>query len=404
MTVGRNWLKTLFPASFKGVPFQTERDDEEGGRRIVSHEFPMRDDPFNEDLGEAKREFEVNAYLASDTVDSEAAALKAVCVQRGAGILVLPLEGPITVRLLNFKRSREKDRAGKVVFTLKFVREGAATSLASISSLANLIFARADGLSASIASFAEASIVALGQPDFVVSAATDAIQDGAAALETVRTSEAVDTIVSATQRNAIQSIFSAAAAAVSTSTGVDGAAVASLVEVARGLGDGMTGETAISAFAPLADQVVLAANSSYLTPSAQQSDENKLAVYLALKLAALTAYAEGIARATIVDRQTAIQLRADAAELFEDALDAMSADDADLYRATVDLRNSVVEYLSRAILDRAPIIDVGANRRMPSLWWAHRLYQDPTRSTELVERNRVPHPSFMPTDFEALAR
>ena len=41
---------------------------------------------------------------------------------------------------------------------------------------------------------------------------------------------------------------------------------------------------------------------------------------------------------------------------------------------------------------------------MPSLFVAWRLYQDPARVRELVDRNKVPHPSFMPNRFEALSR
>lgn len=404
MTMGRNWLKTLFPASFKGVPFQTEHDEEEGGRRIVIHEFPMRDDPFNEDLGEAKREFEITAYVASDNVESEAGALLAVMAQRGPGTLVLPTHGPLWVRCLTFKRNREKDKAGKIAISAKFVREGAATALISFASLANLVYASADNVTAAVSTFAEASIAALLQPEFVIASAASAVEDGAAILEAVRTTASVDPVVSATQRDAIQALFNAAPSVADRQNGVDGSVVAGLVTIARALGDGMTGDVAVPAFEQVLDQVTIAPQTPYLTPSAQLSDQNRLAIYLAIRMAAMTAYAEGIARATIPDRQTAIALRANAAEYFEATLDAMSADDAALYLATLTLRGSVIDYLSRAILDRAPVIAVHANLRMPSLWWAHRLYQDPTRSTELATRNRVPHPSFMPTDFEALSR
>jgi prophage DNA circulation protein len=63
-----------------------------------------------------------------------------------------------------------------------------------------------------------------------------------------------------------------------------------------------------------------------------------------------------------------------------------------------------VDFLSRAILDLAPVISVSANLVMPSLFWAWRLYADPARSTQLVTRNKVIHPSFLPAEFEALAR
>jgi prophage DNA circulation protein len=404
MVAGRNWLTTLYPASYKGVPFETERDEEDGGRRIVIHEFPMRDFPFNEDLGEAKREFEITAYVASDRADSDAAALVAVCTQRGAGVLVLPSHGPILVQCLTIKRSREKDRAGKIALTGKFVREGASSALVSFASLANLVFVAADAVVAALPAFLQAAITALAQPDFVIEAATDAVQDGTAMLEAVRSSANVDPVVSGVQRDAIQALYDAAPSTVDDETGVDGATISGLVTIARALGDGMTGNAAITAFAPMLIEAAVTPRSIYLSAAAQIADENRLAVYMATRLAAATAFAEGIASADIPDRHAAITLRADVAEYFEAILDDLSANAAGIYVAVVNLRDAAIEYLSRAILDRAPVVSVGANMRMPSLWWAHRLYQDPTRSTELVARNRVPHPSFMPQEFEALSR
>jgi len=128
MAVARDWLKTLWNASYKGTPFFVEKDEEDGGRRIVVHQFPMRDDPFLEDLGEDKRGFEVTAYVASDSADTDAGSLVATCATRGAGVLVLPTHGPITVRCLNFARERSKDKHGYIAFSLKFIREGAASA------------------------------------------------------------------------------------------------------------------------------------------------------------------------------------------------------------------------------------------------------------------------------------
>lgn len=404
MADGRNWQKTLHPASFKGVPFETERDVEEGGRRIVVHEFPMRDDPFLEDLGEAKRDFDVTAYVASDNADGEAAALSAVCAQRGAGLLILPTQGQIFVKCLSFRRDSEKDRAGKIAFALKFVREGAASSLVTFASLANLVIVRSDTIAAAVAAFAAAEIAAIGQPDFVIEASTDALSDGAAIFETVRKSETVDQDVSAAQRVAIQAFYDAAPAMADADHGADGLAIAVIVSIARALGDGMPPDTAVRAFEQIMEDATISPRDHYLSKAAARADANRVAVYLAIRLAAATAYAEGIARLDIRDRQTAITLRANVAEYFEAILAAMSANDADLYRATVDLQGATIDYLSRVILDRAPVIQVGANRRMPSLWWSFRLYANADRSQEIADRNRVAHPSFCPLGMEVLSR
>jgi prophage DNA circulation protein len=72
--------------------------------------------------------------------------------------------------------------------------------------------------------------------------------------------------------------------------------------------------------------------------------------------------------------------------------------------AIQDLRGRVAEYLSRLINDLAPVITVEAARQLPSLYWGYRLYGDPARGAEIVARNGVRHPSFVPATFQALSR
>ena len=118
----------------------------------------------------------------------------------------------------------------------------------------------------------------------------------------------------------------------------------------------------------------------------------------------MVAYCEAVARIELKDRPSAVTLRANVAEYFEAELIELSASEIDLYHALEVLRDAVINYLSLSILDLAPVRLIEANRRMPSLYWAWRLYKDPNRSAEIVARNRVAFPSLMPTTFEALAK
>jgi prophage DNA circulation protein len=106
----------------------------------------------------------------------------------------------------------------------------------------------------------------------------------------------------------------------------------------------------------------------------------------------------------LADRRAALSLRGNVAEYFEIELSRMTPDQVGLFNSMTALRDAVIEYLSRTILDLAPVVTVTANAVMPSLYWAWRLYGDPSRADDLVARNRVVHPSFMPAEFEALAR
>lgn len=105
--------------------------------------------------------------------------------------------------------------------------------------------------------------------------------------------------------------------------------------------------------------------------------------------------------------------------------DFASADDAD--QAREQLRGLIVEQLEAAQGNdplvqawrgalTAAIIDLTQRAKalpdvaiatmpapMPALWMAQFLYQDGTEAPVLVQRNRAPHPLFMPRDVEYLA-
>lgn len=405
MAIARDWTKTLWMASYKGVPFWVDDDGEDGARRIVIHEFPMRDDPFLEDLGERSRQFEVTAYVASDSADADAAAVIATCATRGAGILVLPGHGPILVRCLTFRRDRRKDRAGFIALALMFVRAGASSALVSGAQLANMVFVTAENASIALGRVFVSAVQATGA-DFVVDEAVGATLDAVSALEVIRTSAAVEPAASAVQRARIDRLFDGVETMIVEP--VTAAAIpVETVSIARALGDAMSPESAVVAFGELATDPSIAppaGTTFYGTPSAAAAGRNRQAANQMLRIAALVAYAEAVARVKLSDRQSGIRLRADTAEFFEGELLVIGAEDIDLAHAIGAVRDAAIEYLSRVILDLAPVMNVEANMSMPSLYWSWRLYADPNRSSELVERNRVVHPSMMPPAFEALAR
>ena len=429
--MARDWLNDLWKASYKGASFWTERDQESGGRRIVKHQFPMRDDPFLEDLGEDLREFDLTAYLASDRADGEASALAAACASRGAGILVMPVQGPVLVRCVSFSRDSSKDRAGYIGFSLKCCREGASSALVSVAMSANLVFVAADLAAAAIASSFAVGLTALREayaPDFVVSSAASGVHDVISTVEAIRVSNSVGSVASATQRNEIEHLFSQApdlvvAAGPVEAVTVDGRSIpvakagaatgsevlaGRVVAITRALGDAMPPDSAVRAFdgvlsdSSFASMVV--AGQVYATPNRKAMADNSEQVVRLLRLAAVTAYCEAIARVKLADRPAGVTLRANVAEYFEAETDYLPASEIELSHRLGELRDTTVAYLSRVILDLAPVIRIEANQSMPSLFWAWRIYQNPQRSGELVARNRVVHPSFMPTAFEALEK
>lgn len=117
----RDWTKTLYPASWKGVPFWVEQDGGDAGRRINVTDIPGSDKPFIEDLGGKQRRIEIGGYFIGDFSDAQMAAFEASINTKGAGTLVMPAQGPLTARGEHCRRMRFRDRMGRFGFQARFV-------------------------------------------------------------------------------------------------------------------------------------------------------------------------------------------------------------------------------------------------------------------------------------------
>lgn len=407
----RDWLKTLWAASYKGVPFYFEEDREKGGRDNVKHVFPHRDPPFIEDMGEALRFFSGAAYVHGDNADQLASALKAALASYGAGTLVVPYSGPVTVHCEEFERKTERDKLGYVAFDVKFVRAGAASAFISVPFLQNTAFVAASDLAGTIASLFPATIATLGEPDHVVAAAADTLAGAAAVIDVLRQQYPAALAASAKLRDTVAAIIAAVPSAINVSAAPGDAAVtvaAGLIGAARDLAAAMppaSGAQAALALAGAFPSSHLVLGGAPFKLSSARAAVNAEASARVARLAAMTAYAESVLRMTFASRPDGVTMRGEVAERFENELyDTTGAADASLYVALDALRNSVVEWLTRTINDLAPVITVESNLIRPSLDLAWRLYADPMRADELVARNNVRHPSFMPHSIEALSR
>ncbi|ATG74325.1 hypothetical protein AN401_11755 [Zobellella denitrificans] len=96
---------------FRGVPFWLQSDDLEGGRRVVRHQYPHKDDGRTEDLGRAMRQWSFEAVvLGPDYLEQRDALLEAL-EAAGPGELEHPYWGMLQVQVDQF-RLRQSSRAG----------------------------------------------------------------------------------------------------------------------------------------------------------------------------------------------------------------------------------------------------------------------------------------------------
>ncbi len=120
-----SWTDRLQIASFRGIEFRHDQISRQGGRRVVTHEYPFADEPYAEDMGLKANEFTVNAYFLGSNYDLLATAFEQQLDQKGPGALTLPLSGTQQVQLLTWQRTDTTSQGGIARFNLKFIQASA---------------------------------------------------------------------------------------------------------------------------------------------------------------------------------------------------------------------------------------------------------------------------------------
>lgn len=116
------WKEEKQKASFRGVPFLVDEDSGRRGRRTVLHEYPKRDEPMVEDMGLATRNYKMAAWVAGSDCFVQRDALLKVLEEPGTGELVHPWYGRVVVVCTSVDVSHSESEGGVVRFDLEFVK------------------------------------------------------------------------------------------------------------------------------------------------------------------------------------------------------------------------------------------------------------------------------------------
>jgi prophage DNA circulation protein len=70
--------------------------------------------------------------------------------------------------------------------------------------------------------------------------------------------------------------------------------------------------------------------------------------------------------------------------------------DPDHYRALTTMRQVLVKHLTAVAASGVRLVDMTPAETLPALVLAYRRFGDSTRAGEIVQRNRISHPGFVP--------
>lgn len=119
------WKDRLVDASFRGVPFKTEDESMGVGRRVETHEYPNRDKPYTEDLGKVTGRPVFSGYVIGEDCYDQRDRLIEALNKPGPGTLVHPAYGEMSVCVDGEIRVSTTSGEGRMVrFDLRFVEAG----------------------------------------------------------------------------------------------------------------------------------------------------------------------------------------------------------------------------------------------------------------------------------------
>lgn len=385
-----SWRDLLQPASFRGVAFKFESADASGGRRAQTHEYPMRDTPWTEDLGRKARTVSLNAYVLGADYMAARDALIAALDAAGAGTLVHRYWGELQVVVTDYRISESSGEGGIARFSISFAEAGSQTFPAARTDTAEALASQVEKTRAAAQKTYAAVHRVAGLPGWVSAAsvadfsgALDAIDNLTAQLTPDLTLLAEIQLAAGRVAGMLGDLIRVP---VSAAAAID-ARIRALAQVPSSPRDAFTALTALFG----RDAAPAAAAT---TPSNQQAAVNRGATAALVRQLAVTE-AAGLLQSAEFDSAIAA---AEARDTVLNAIDSEAAatlDDA-LFRALSSLAAAVTRAVAARSDSLARIGTVRFSATLPALVVAHRVYGDATRADEIVSRNRVRHPGFVP--------
>lgn len=340
-------------------------------------------------MGRKAREFTLDAFiLGTDYMRGRDALLDAI-ESSGPGLLVHPYRGRFNVAVAECRYTESSDFGGMVKFSLTFVETFDLTQPSTrIDTQAQVSSAADAALGATSDDFAQRFKVS-GFPSFVGLSALDNVN---AALDAVRGTVLGGFADINVLPGFIRGITSLQGN-VEGLLGLPGDLGARLMSQFGALSGLFSPAHAYTSTRSLGGFGASFKSVPTTTPARRQQGTNQAAVVSLVKRAALVESARASSQMTFTSRDEAQAVRTE----LVDRLDAESMTAPDpVYVSLATLRTSVVRDITARGADLSRVVNHTPRTTLPSLLVAHQLYGDATRADEIVARNRIRHPGFVP--------
>lgn len=383
--------KTKIPARFRGVPFFVENVERTGGRRTIQHVYPLRDEPYSEDMGRKARTFPIEGFVVGVEYMADRDALLDALETAGTGELVHPHYGTLRVAVANFRVRESSDRGGMAQFSIEFDQTPDKPAQPSaVPDAAGKL--KASSLAAKTA--AASQFLATYSPGTLLASVSGSLRSGSLAMSNLLGTVTMETQQLTTLKRQV-SAFSANATALAN---VPADLLAGQLGIFEALADGLVAASGTAdAVSPVLAVLALygfdPGNRPPATTATRILERANFDAVLRLNQRLVVIQAGLIAVAQVFSSyDEALATRLALTDLIDAQAETVTDD---FYPLLMQLRADLVGAVPGDALEQARLISHTPDFTVPSLVLAHRLYGDLSREADLVARNTVRNPVFL---------
>ncbi|HSH72339.1 MAG TPA: DNA circularization N-terminal domain-containing protein [Methylophilaceae bacterium] len=390
-----SWKEKLQPASFRGVPFVVESDDSKVGRRVQVFEYPQKDVPNTEDMGRKARERNLTAFVIGPEYMAARDNLLEAIEKAGPGELVHPWFGRMIVTVTDVSVSHSNAEGGMCRFQLAFVETGELAFPAANNAPGAQSARSVDVLEAAAKEDFSKVFSVDNLPDFAVQDAVSVFNKAITGLEgalgnvggilgdpvsalPADLGDLVRTPIQLADR--IFGLFSKTSAVISLASGLSDISSLNFLRVFKTL-------RSVALFP--------AGSSSGNTPTRTRMATNTNAINQLLRQTL-------IAQSAGMTATMALPVYDDAVKLQSELLTTIDNESAQvndsLFLALVDLRAKVHADMTVKVQNAARLVNLTPKVVQPALVLSYDLYESVDREGEIVARNKLRHPGFIPAE------
>lgn len=372
-----SWRDTMGPASFRGVQFFVDTSELSGGRRGVTHEYPFRNRPFREDLGQQARGFTVEGYILGPDYFAQRDALIAAFQAPGTGELRHPYHGVRTVAVTGFRVSERRQDGGICFISAEFVEtpDEPAQPTANPDTAGRLTSA-ADRARTAVGG----EFLARYAPGTRIETLVDMPRRLTVAVSQALSEVDQEAQAAATLQRQLDELAAAGAALVHEP--------ADLLAAVSGLFTALDSRPTVMAAYAFDPGV----RPPVTTENRLVEGENFDALQQVTQRLALVRAAELALEEVFESYEQAVSVRDELLKLLDEQAETVT-DDA--YPALLDLRAALVEAIPGSGADLPRLLPYVPRETMPALVLSWELYRNVTGEADIVDRNRVSHPAFL---------